>query len=642
MASQRATNTAVSTEGDLGHKETSFDPMVLTKTLKEVIKSITDVVTKKSQSEVIKSTVNRDMDKIDNVISAIEKWYHSGGLNSTQSRVATRLFQPTNMDSEVTRLTLKNTELSAKLKLANTQLSEEQVKSSSKNAEIETLKEQVKDLQRKVDGQQSNIRSEISGHLDEQNTPVHLENILTNIRQENEQIRQQIAKLTASINGTITSEGRNEVSSQHQGQSNRVIDRPRRTSVGTRNINHTSQIYTRRNNNNRDDERYNVVDIDFQQQRFNNNQRNKINGRRDYVTEGIHLNTSRPHEPPTRRPSRERYPASGYNDNHDAHPHGQDTVPTGTSRTYAGVLQNNIRRMNTGAIRPVQSTTFESTTFENRNRRNQKQQKPLAEGALRGKPLPTDGTCLLVSHVDPEKTSEEVVETFKANVIPSIVKIQISAILRLSAARIAIIAPSKESIDKLKSYIDENLKSTFNHRNIEKKRPLICFTNLPKEFTSKRLLEEIKVQNEILQNINEDDLVEAIIKKAGENIDIVMRCEPQIYTKLMEKGFVYSQYQKIRVRNFSRFHQCYQCQEFGHTSKTCKQGQPTCGVCAGTHRSRECTLNENPICSNCKKYNQHTRNPRLKIDPNHFAYSRLCPIARRMREITNQHTDYGL
>lgn len=638
MANQRASNTAMLAEGDLGNKEPPFDPITLTKNLKEVIKSITDVVTKKSQSEVIKSTVNRDMDKIENVITAIEKWYHSGGIgNSSQSRPGTRLFQPANIDSEVTRLTLRNTELSAKLKLANTQISDEQAKIASKDAEIESLKKQLSDLQSSTSNQQSSSRPE-PNHIKDLNTPGHIENILLSIQQENEQIRRQIANLTVNVMESARPEVHTGV--QSQGQSARGMNRPQKPveSTNTVYMPHRNMV-NKNNNNNRDDETHN--NAEYQQQRFNSSQRNRNNRGRGNGTENGYAHPSGPYEPYERvrsRPLRDRYFTPSYDEGHEGHLHGQEPpARTGLnpSQTYAGALRsNNSRRVSISNNRTARNSTLES--------RNQRNHKPLAEGALRGKPLPTDGTCLLISHVDPSKTSEEVIEIFKANIIPSVVRIQISTIIRLSAARIGIISPDKESINKLQSYIENNLQSIFHYQRIEKKRPLICFTNLPKEFTSERLLEEIKVQNEILQDIKEDDLVEAIVKRAGDNIDIVMRCEPQLYTKLIAKGYVYSQYQKIRIRNFSRFHQCYQCQEFGHTSKTCKQEQPTCGVCAGPHRSRECTLMENPICNNCKKYNLHTRNPRLKVDQKHCAYSRNCPIAKRMREITDQHTDYGL
>lgn len=67
---------------------------------------------------------------------------------------------------------------------------------------------------------------------------------------------------------------------------------------------------------------------------------------------------------------------------------------------------------------------------------------------------------------------------------------------------------------------------------------------------------------------------------------------------------------QIRVekyRNASRILQCFQCQGFHHSSRSCGHA-PRCVKCGGEHRSSECTKprEEEPTCANCN--GKHTAN----------------------------------
>ena len=77
---------------------------------------------------------------------------------------------------------------------------------------------------------------------------------------------------------------------------------------------------------------------------------------------------------------------------------------------------------------------------------------------------------------------------------------------------------------------------------------------------------------------------------------------------------------------------CYQCQQWGHTSRTCNKDTPVCGLCSGSHRTRVCVEKKTlqPIvkkCSNCKG--------------DHCTASLRCPVRKALVQKTiPQKTTY--
>ena len=45
---------------------------------------------------------------------------------------------------------------------------------------------------------------------------------------------------------------------------------------------------------------------------------------------------------------------------------------------------------------------------------------------------------------------------------------------------------------------------------------------------------------------------------------------------------------------------CFKCQGYGHVQGSCRASNPSCGKCAGTHFTRDCT-SQSRKCVNCKE-----------------------------------------
>lgn len=104
---------------------------------------------------------------------------------------------------------------------------------------------------------------------------------------------------------------------------------------------------------------------------------------------------------------------------------------------------------------------------------------------------------------------------------------------------------------------------------------------------------------------------------------------PEAANRLIEIGL--SEGGEIkRVERFEascKLTQCFNCQQFGHIAKSCKN-TTVCGYCIGQHSTRDCPKKERQLptdrkCTNCCK--------------NHETWDRSCEIRqkeiRRLREI---------
>jgi len=96
----------------------------------------------------------------------------------------------------------------------------------------------------------------------------------------------------------------------------------------------------------------------------------------------------------------------------------------------------------------------------------------------------------------------------------------------------------------------------------------------------------------------------------------------------LENKTVYLGLTKCRMKPYTDLPQCFKCQRYGHTAKTCRAESPTCKNCAGKHDSRKCE-SELTKCADCKS-------------KNHKASSASCPEKFKATRTLLRRTDFGL
>jgi len=108
-------------------------------------------------------------------------------------------------------------------------------------------------------------------------------------------------------------------------------------------------------------------------------------------------------------------------------------------------------------------------------------------------------------------------------------------------------------------------------------------------------------------------------------VNWVLEVLPPTLQKVENKA-AYIGMMRCKLKLWDKSPQCYKCQKFGHTTKTCRVETPICKKCAGGHDSRECT-SENIKCANCKG--------------NHQASDKSCKAKDLATRATLRRTDFN-
>ena len=194
----------------------------------------------------------------------------------------------------------------------------------------------------------------------------------------------------------------------------------------------------------------------------------------------------------------------------------------------------------------------------------------------------------------------------------------------------AVIVQSKADAVTLKN----NLISKLPQHQIEQvsaRTPTINIVGLAREYSKEDLTEMIKRQNFGIKSVFESDTSEK-----DKKLDIVaitpLKTRPSCYKAIVRvsnliRSVLAKQSDRVYIGSqpvckvYDSFYilRCYNCQQFGHHSRDCKNSAK-CGFCAAAHETRSCTVKADPLaasCTNCVEANN--------TDHKHSANDPKCP-----------------
>ena len=107
-------------------------------------------------------------------------------------------------------------------------------------------------------------------------------------------------------------------------------------------------------------------------------------------------------------------------------------------------------------------------------------------------------------------------------------------------------------------------------------------------------------------------------KKIEVKHNLIIRISPDAIKTLLANKRLYIQYLVFRIEDRVCTLRCFNCQRFGHQSKSCKSKTQVCGHCSKTQLACDCPSNNKPDFFKCSNYS----------GTHHTGY-RSCPAALR-------------
>jgi hypothetical protein len=112
----------------------------------------------------------------------------------------------------------------------------------------------------------------------------------------------------------------------------------------------------------------------------------------------------------------------------------------------------------------------------------------------------------------------------------------------------------------------------------------------------------------------------------------VVCANPESATRLIREGTVMEGRILVTRKKLIEPERCMKCQGYGHKALKCKAKNDICALCAGTHRTSECSVSTKK-CTNCASESATSKH-------DHHASDRACPIYLRQVELMRQrHPD---
>lgn len=228
------------------------------------------------------------------------------------------------------------------------------------------------------------------------------------------------------------------------------------------------------------------------------------------------------------------------------------------------------------------------------------------------------------------KNSEQTSDQTRNDLRTSVNILNVKGARPCQSGGIVLTCNDTENSEQFQQNIQAQIGDKYDVNIIEPKKPTLKIIGLFSKLSSEYLEERIRIQNDV---ILENSFIKVLeVKESPRGVVAIMEADYSTYEKIVQVGKLNIEFERCRVFPHVNVTRCFNCQEFGHISRFCKN--PTlCGKCSSSeHKTNDCQSEGNK-CVNClfAKEKLHLEDD---IDINHCAWSVRCPVFLRKQEIT--------
>lgn len=219
---------------------------------------------------------------------------------------------------------------------------------------------------------------------------------------------------------------------------------------------------------------------------------------------------------------------------------------------------------------------------------------------------------------DKTQTSDDTKSLVQKIISPEQLKLHVRGLRKVKNGGVLISTENKGDIDKLKN-LEKLVSSGLTIEEPSKRRPRVAVIGVPVALTEKEVFDCIYEQNlsDKLPNITRESFLESIKlshksgKKDLSTCNYILELPASIRKIMINQSRIFINWTSCPVKDFTIVTRCFNCQQFGHAAKFCRETSPTCNHCGETgHSFKECSSKSSPSqCATCKRFKRKCDHP---------------------------------
>lgn len=226
---------------------------------------------------------------------------------------------------------------------------------------------------------------------------------------------------------------------------------------------------------------------------------------------------------------------------------------------------------------------------------------------------PANLSVVAIYPSDKSKTSDDTKSLVQKIISPEELRLHVRGLRKVRNGGVLISTDRKADIEKLRN--SEKLVSsglTVEEPSKRRRRPRIAVVGIPVALTEKEVFECIYEQNlsDKLPNTSRESFIESIKlshksgKKNHTSCNYIVEVPAAVRKIMINQGRIFINWTSCPVRDFTIVTRCFNCQQFGHAAKYCREASPTCNHCGESgHTYKECgNKSSPPKCATCNRF----------------------------------------
>lgn len=237
--------------------------------------------------------------------------------------------------------------------------------------------------------------------------------------------------------------------------------------------------------------------------------------------------------------------------------------------------------------------------------------------------------CIIVKATN-ESNVDETIKDIKDKIDPCALEIGIENMKTIKGG-VLISCSTAGSKGKITEKIQEEFGDRYNITDAQFRKPRMIIVGVEEHVIGKNneeIMEMINNQNDLAIDEGQIEISRKYINKKRRNSgNIIIDVSPRTYEQLNTVGTINIGWRQCKVYEHFNVLRCFKCARYHHKSTDC-DNKVTCFKCSGEHETNDCK-SDSLKCINCST----TMNKlKIKLDVNHAAYDKNCPVYKRIIE----------